>query len=86
MKEKDIKIYWKQKNGIRISVDDMTEQHAKNTLKMVLRLLEKERLERIENAVPKVREVRLNGEMAQMFNDQQEMAEDPFYEDTDYPY
>ena len=81
-----LKVYWKQKNGIRISVDDMTEQHAKNTLKMVLVILEKERLERIEKAVHKDREVRLNGDMAQQFNDQQEMDSDPFYEDTDYPY
>ncbi len=71
MKEKDIKIYWKQKNGVRISVDDMSEQHAKNTLKMVLRLLEKERLDAIK-AKKKRKEVVLNGDMAQQFNDQQE--------------
>lgn len=46
MKEKNIKIYWKQKNGVRISVDDMTEQQAKNTLKIVLMMLEKERYDK----------------------------------------
>ena len=74
MKEKDIKIYWKQKNGVRISVDDMDEQHAKNTLKLVLRMLEEERLEAIE-AKKKRKEVVLNGDMAQEFNDQQEFNE-----------
>ncbi len=74
MKEKDIKIFWKQKNGVRISVDDMTEQHAKNTLKLVLRMLEEERLEAIE-AKKKRKEVVLNGDMAQEFNDQQEFNE-----------
>ena len=74
MKEKDIKIFWKQKNGVRISVDDMTEQHAKNTLKLVLRMLEEERLEAIE-AKKKRKEVVLNGDMAQQFNDQQEFDE-----------
>lgn len=31
------KVYWKMRNGELISVDDMTEEHAKNTLKLVLR-------------------------------------------------
>jgi len=30
-------VFWKMKNGQVINVDDMTETHAKNTLKMVLR-------------------------------------------------
>ena len=31
------KIYWKMRNGKLISVDDMTEEHAKNVLKIVLK-------------------------------------------------
>lgn len=29
--------YWKQKNGDKILVGDMTEGHAKNTLRMIIR-------------------------------------------------
>jgi hypothetical protein len=31
------KVYWKMRNGELISVDDMTEEHAKNVLKIVLK-------------------------------------------------
>ncbi len=82
-------VYWKQKDGTLINVDDMSEDHVRKTLKMMLRNIERKRLEavrdRIEKAVPKVREVRLNGDMAQQFNDQQEqylLEED----DSDFPY
>jgi hypothetical protein len=34
---KNEQIYWKMRNGQMILVDQMTESHAKNTLKMVLR-------------------------------------------------
>lgn len=31
------KIYWTQKNGEKIDVDEMTEEHLRNTLKMLIR-------------------------------------------------
>jgi len=30
-------VYWKQKNGELISIDDMDIQHLRNTLKMIIR-------------------------------------------------
>ena len=37
MTTKKSEIYWKQKDGSLIDVDDMTESHAKNVLKMLIR-------------------------------------------------
>jgi type III secretory pathway component EscR len=34
---KQDKIYWTQKNGEKIDVDEMTEEHLRNTLKMLIR-------------------------------------------------
>lgn len=67
--EKEI-YYWKQKNGKLISVDDMTEDHLRNVLKLIIRnsqLIEQKK---------KTNEFTLNGEIAQMMND--------MYEDDDY--
>ena len=33
-------IYWTMKNGKKIDVDEMTESHLRNTLKMILRRAE----------------------------------------------
>jgi len=30
-------VYWKQRNGVLISIDDMDENHVRNVLKMILR-------------------------------------------------
>lgn len=30
--------YWTMKSGHKISVDDMTEEHVRNTLKMIIRV------------------------------------------------
>jgi hypothetical protein len=37
MTPKKSEIYWKQKNGSLIDVDDMTESHLRNVLKMLIR-------------------------------------------------
>jgi len=37
------KVYWTMKNGQQIDVDEMTESHLRNTLKLILRRVEKER-------------------------------------------
>jgi hypothetical protein len=34
-------VYWTMKNGQKISVDDMDIQHLRNTLKMIIRNIEK---------------------------------------------
>ncbi len=33
--------YWTTKEGHKISVDDMTEEHLRNTLKMLMRMAHK---------------------------------------------
>ena len=66
------KYYWTMKNGQKIDVDLMDENHLRNTLKMILR--------NIENAEAKERAVRktrfeLNGDIAQDHYDQMMLAE-----------
>ena len=80
-----MEIYWTQKNGKKILVDDMTENHAKNMLKMLLRNMEISK-QKTQKEFTELTGFKLNGDMANEFNDQQEMDADPFYEDTDYPY
>ena len=75
--EKEI-YYWKQKNGKLISVDDMTEDHLKNVLKLIIRnsqLIEKKKT---------TNEFTLNGEIAQMMNDM--YKDDELYDDYDYQH
>ena len=76
--EKEI-YYWKQKNGKLISVDDMTEDHLKNVLKLIIRnsqLIEKKKT---------TNEFTLNGEISQMMNDMYENDEnDEYYDSYDY--
>ena len=66
------KYYWTMKNGKKIDIDLMDENHLRNTLKMILR--------NIENAKAKEREIRktrfkLNGDIAQDHYDQMMLAE-----------
>ena len=79
-------VYWKQKDGTLINVDDMSEDHVRNTLKMILRNIERKRLEAVRNRINSIRaDFKINGDMAQQFNDQQEqylLEED----DSDFPY
>lgn len=37
MKANDRKYYWAMKNGKKVDVDDMTEDHLRNVLKMIIR-------------------------------------------------
>tara|TARA_R110000765_G_scaffold37143_2_gene82431 strand:+ start:2537 stop:2785 length:249 start_codon:yes stop_codon:yes gene_type:complete len=64
-------VYWIMRNGQKISIDDMDEQHVRNSLKMILRKLEKTKAELMTKPV-RSREVTLNGDMAQQFNDMNE--------------
>jgi hypothetical protein len=62
-------VYWKMRNGNVISVDDMTEEHAKNTLKLVLR-----NRETVVKQILKSKRTNfmLHGDMANEFNRSQD--------------
>ena len=66
---------WTMKDGQKIDVDDMSDQHVRNALKMVLRKLEKVETELRAKSV-RSRVVTLNGEMAQLWNDMNEEERD----------
>jgi len=73
------KYYWTMKNGQKIDVDLMDENHLRNTLKMILRS--------IENSKNKEREIKktrfqLNGDIAQDHYDQMTLAE--YQEEMEY--
>lgn len=63
------KVYWKMRNGNLISVDDMDEEHLRNTLKLVLRNRETV-IKRIVESKSK-RKFKLQGDMANEFNSSQ---------------
>ena len=69
------KVYWKMRNGNLISVDDMVEEHLRNTLKLVLRNRETV-IKRIIESKNK-RKFKLHGDMANEFNSSQ-------YENDEY--
>jgi len=58
-------VYWRMRNGRLISVDNMDINHLRNVLKMIIRNREKALQTKLK---PKV-EFKLNGDMAQEFND-----------------
>jgi hypothetical protein len=62
--------YWKTKNGDKINVDEMDITHLRNTLKMILRNMEMQ---------PKRINFKLNGDIANDFNDQ--MQEFEYYDE-----
>lgn len=62
---------WKTKDGQIINVDDMDTNHLRNALKMMIRQQHNQKQK------PKP-SFQLNGDMANMFNDDMELAE---YED-----
>ena len=54
-------IYWKQKDGTLISVDDMSINHLRNTLKMIIKNLNKIEAKQVK-PTPKFE---LHGDIAQ---------------------
>jgi hypothetical protein len=52
-------VYWKQRNGVLISIDNMDINHLRNTLKMIANNSNKHK---------KRAEFKLNGDMANEFN------------------
>jgi len=80
-------MYWKQKNGNYIAVDEMDINHLRSTLKFLIRNSPgfnpvTQRVEPFEVKVP-VRDIEPRGEMAQLLNDSfwEEHEDDPMYED-----
>jgi uncharacterized protein YaaQ len=62
------KVYWKMRNGELISIDEMDVNHLRNVLKMIIR-------NRQKVVKPKFT---LNGDMANVFNDDIENYEYEF--------
>lgn len=58
--------YWTTKTGEKINVDDMDLNHLRNALKMILRNIENQ---------PKRINFKLNGDIANDFNDKMEEYE-----------
>lgn len=61
-------VFWRMRNGKLISVDEMDINHLRNVLKMIIRNREKAVQLLQAKAKPKV-EFKLNGDIAQDFND-----------------
>ena len=58
-------VYWKKKNGDLISIDDMDENHLRNTLKMIVRNNQKVQTTCPHNAT---QALELSGDEANDFN------------------
>jgi hypothetical protein len=64
-----MKVYWKQKNGNLISIDDMDINHLRNVLKMIVKNSNKHRKLMEISPEKSFEEIKLNGDMANVFND-----------------
>jgi hypothetical protein len=60
-------VYWKMRNGNLINVDDMDNNHVRNSFKMLLRNLQK--LAEQKNSKPVKEKFTLKGDMAQEFHE-----------------
>jgi hypothetical protein len=58
------KLTWTTKDGTVIYVDNMSDEHVRNAFKMLLRTINKLKAEKQRS----VRNITLNGDMAQQFN------------------
>lgn len=61
-----MKYYWTTKEGKKVDVDEMSTEHLRNAIKMILRTIERNK---------STKEIKLNGEAANMFNDDMELSE-----------
>jgi hypothetical protein len=73
------KTYWTMKNGQKINVDDMDENHLRNTLKMIIN-----NQVRVQVSTPVKLKFEIQGEMAQNFIEQ--MLEEDYRLDYDDEY
>lgn len=74
------KVFWTMKDGTKINIDDMDINHLKNCLKMIVRQME---MNQIQKEL-KRREDFLNGEIAQQMYDQ--MIIEEFGSDEEYEF
>lgn len=74
------KVFWTMKDGTKINIDDMDINHLRNCLKMVVRQIE---VNQIQKEL-KRREDFLNGEIAQQMYDQ--MIIEEFGSDEEYEF
>ena len=63
-------VYWKMRNGVLISVDNMDINHLRNTLKIIITNREKA----LQSKPKPV--FKLNGDIANMFNDDMEFNDE----------
>ena len=61
----DLTTYWKMRNGKSISIDDMDLNHLRNTLKMIVNNSNKHKVK----VIIKKQEFKLNGDIANDFNE-----------------
>lgn len=76
------KVYWRMKSGKMIDIDLMDENHLRNVLKMIVKNSNKHKEhKRLMEISPEksFKEIHLNGDMANFFNDSVEEYEN--YED-----
>lgn len=76
------KIYWTMKTGEKVDIDEMSINHLKNTLKMIVRNIEK-----LEEK--KKKEINLEGNIEQAFYEamvEAEMREMGYSDENDYEY
>jgi hypothetical protein len=71
-------VYWTMKDGKKISIDDMDINHLRNSLKMVVRGLERLKLQQ-KKSIPKFE---LKGDIAQDHYDM--MMDNVYANDMDY--
>ena len=69
--EKTNQVFWTMKDGTQIDIDNMSINHLRNTLKMIIR-----------NVKAKKQLVHLHGEIAQQMYEQ--MIEEEFSSDSDF--
>ena len=71
-------VYWKMRNGVLISIDDMDVNHLRNVLKMIVNNSNKhkDKLEKEAYWKKQNEKVFLNGDMANEFNESHLSYED----------
>jgi len=68
MVNKETTVYWTMRDGQKIDIDEMSLSHLRNTLKMIVRNNESRRMLSAT--------FKLNGDIAQDFNDMQDSYEE----------
>ena len=78
------KVYWTTAKGVKIDVDVMDINHLRNTLKMIIRHNENVAEYNRQVALHNSKSFELNGDIANMFNEEMERAEYDYLDDFDY--